>query len=117
MGLTTCRRDVSATHATVAAMITHVVAFRWKPGIPDGHVQDVKAQLLAFASGLPEVASYRCGSDVGVSEMGNFDFALVATFNSVDDWRVYDTHPRHNEIRAGEMRPWIAERAAVQFES
>ena len=25
----------------------------------------------------------------------------------VDDWRVYDKHPRHDEIRAGVVRPWI----------
>jgi hypothetical protein len=29
---------------------------------------------------------------------------------------VYDKHPRHEEIRAGVVRPWIEARAAVQFE-
>ncbi len=98
-------------------MITHVVAFRWKPDIPAGHVEAVKAQLLAFASSLPEVRSYRCGTDVGASDIGNFDFAIVAEFDTIEDWGVYDTDPKHNEIRAGEVRPWIEERAAVQFES
>jgi hypothetical protein len=97
-------------------MITHVVAFRWKPGIPDGHVEAVTAQLLAFAGSLPQVRSYRCGRDLAMSA-GNFDFALSATFDSADDWKAYDTDPRHDEIRSGAMRPWIAERAAVQFES
>jgi hypothetical protein len=49
--------------------------------------------------------------------MSNFDFGIVAEFDNVDDWRVYDKHPRHQEIRAGVVRPWIDERAAVQFES
>jgi hypothetical protein len=98
-------------------MITHVVAFRWAPGIPAGHVESVQAQLLEFASSLAEVHSYRCGSDVGASDMGNFDFAIVAEFETVDDWRVYDKHPRHDEIRSGVVRPWVEERAAVQFES
>ena len=98
-------------------MIIHVVAFKWKPGIPDGHVASVKAQLMEFASGLAEVRSYRCGSDVGASDMANFDFAIVAEFDSVDDWRVYDKHPRHEEIRGGIVRPWIEARAAVQYES
>ena len=97
-------------------MIIHVVAFRWKQGIPDGHVASVKEQLLEFAGGLPEVRSYRCGSDIGASDMANFNFAIVAEFDSVDDWRVYDKHPRHEEIRAG-MREWIEARAAVQYES
>lgn len=97
-------------------MIIHVVAFRWKTGIPDGLVASNKAQLMEFAGGLPEVRSYRCGNDVGVSDMANFDFAIVAEFDTVDDWRVYDKHPRHEEIRAG-MREWIEARAAAQFES
>ena len=98
-------------------MIIHIVAFEWKPGIPAGHVEEVQAQLTEFAATLPEVRSYRCGSDVGASDMGNFNFGIVAEFDTIDDWRVYDKHPRHQEIRAGVVRPWIEERAAVQFES
>jgi hypothetical protein len=98
-------------------MIVHIVAFRWKQGIPAEHVEAVQAQLQEFAATLPEVRSYRCGSDVGASDMSNFDFGIVAEFDNVDDWRVYDKHPRHQEIRAGVVRPWIDERAAVQFES
>ena len=98
-------------------MITHVVAFRWKPGIPADHVESVKAQLLEFAATLPEVRSYRCGTDVGAADMVNFDFGIVAEFDSIDDWRVYDKHPQHDEIRAGVVRPWIDQRASVQFES
>jgi hypothetical protein len=97
-------------------MIVHVVAFRWKPGIPADHVEGVQSQLKQFAASLPEVRSYRCGADVGASDMGNYDFAIVAEFDTLDDWRVYDKHPRHDEIRAGVVRPWIEERAAVQFE-
>jgi len=98
-------------------MIVHIVAFRWKQGIPAEHVEEVQAQLQEFAATLPEVRSYRCGSDVGASDMSNFDFGIIAEFDNVDDWRVYDKHPRHQEIRAGVVRPWIDERAAVQFES
>ena len=97
-------------------MIVHIVTFRWKQGIPTEHVHDVQTQLKEFAATLPEIRSYRCGTDVGASDMGNFDFAIVAEFDTVDDWRVYDKHPRHEEIRAGVVRPWIEERAAVQFE-
>ena len=88
-------RDVTARYATVADMILHVVAFKWKQGIPDGHVETVKAQLLEFAGSLPEVRSYRCGADEGASDIPNFDFAIVAEFDTIDDWNVYDKHPRH----------------------
>jgi hypothetical protein len=98
-------------------MIIHVVAFRWKPGIPQDHVETVKSQLVEFAATLPEVRSYRLGSDLGASDMGNFDFAIVAEFDTLDDWRVYDKHPRHEEIRGGVVRPWIETRASVQYEA
>ena len=85
--------------------------------MPADAVETVKSELLEFTSTLPEVRSYRCGSDVGASDMVNFDFAIVAEFDTIDAWRVYDKHPRHDEIRAGVVRPWIEERASVQFES
>jgi Stress responsive A/B Barrel Domain len=98
-------------------MILHVVAFKWKPGIPEGHVESVKSQLVEFAATLPEVKSYRCGADEGASQIPNFDFAIVAEFDTIDDWKVYDKHPRHDEIRSGVVKPWIETRASVQFES
>lgn len=97
-------------------MIVHIVAFRWKQGMPAEHVATVQSQLKEFVAELPGVVSYRCGADVAASDMANFDFAIVAEFDSIDDWRVYDKHPRHEEIRAGVVRPWIEARAAVQFE-
>jgi hypothetical protein len=97
-------------------MIIHIVTFRWKPGMPAEHVATVESQLKELVAELPGVISYRCGSDVGASDMANYDFAIVAEFETIDDWRVYDKHPRHEEIRAGVVRPWIESRAAVQFE-
>jgi len=98
-------------------MIIHVVAFKWKPGIPKEAVATVQSQLLEFAATLPEIRSYRCCPDLGASDMQNFDFGIVAEFETIDDWRVYDKHPRHEEIRAGAVRPWIETRASVQYEA
>ncbi|MCU1367619.1 MAG: Stress responsive Barrel Domain, partial [Ilumatobacteraceae bacterium] len=47
----------------------------------------------------------------------NMDFAVVATFDSVEGWRAYDEHPHHVTVRSETIRPWIAERASVQFQS
>jgi hypothetical protein len=45
----------------------------------------------------------------------NWDYGIVAQFDSEDDWRLYDTHPVHERVRAEVFRSIIAERAAVQF--
>ena len=98
-------------------MITHVVSFRWKPGTTPEQVDAVEATLATMPGLVPSIKTYRFGRDLGVSAADNMDFVIVATFDSVDDWRAYDTHPEHDRARAEVIRPLIAERAAVQFQS
>jgi hypothetical protein len=97
-------------------VITHVVSLQWKPGISDEHVDQIRRALLALQEVMPEIASYRCGANVGPGE-ANAHFGIVATFASLDDWQVYDTHPAHLQVRADLMAEWIATRSIIQFES
>jgi hypothetical protein len=98
-------------------VITHVVMFRWRPEMPQGHVERIVAALSALPASIDSIRSYACGADVGAAGAANYDFAVVATFDNVDGWRAYDTHAEHERVRAEVVRPWIAERASVQFES
>ena len=98
-------------------MITHVVTFRWKPETTAEQVATIAAALDLLPGLVPTIKDYRFGSDLAVSGPANMDFAIVATFDSLDDWRAYDVHPEHDSVRAEIIRPWIAERAAVQFQS
>lgn len=97
-------------------MITHIVAFRWKPETTADDIAAIQDALATMPALVPTISTYRYGSDLGISA-NNFDFAIVATFDSVDDCRAYDAHPDHDRVRGEVIRPWIAERAAVQFES
>jgi hypothetical protein len=98
-------------------VITHIVSFRWKPDITQADIDAISAALATMPDLVPTIGSYRFGSDLGVNGPGNMDFAIVATFDSVEDWKAYDEHPEHDAVRAAVIRPWIAERAAVQFRS
>lgn len=98
-------------------MITHVVSFRWKPETTDETIAEISRALSTMPELVPSIDTYRFGRDVGASGATNLDFAVVATFATIDAWRDYDTHPEHDRIRAEIIRPWIAERASVQFES
>jgi hypothetical protein len=98
-------------------VITHIVSFRWKPEMPETHVAVITDALRALVPMIPEVRSYDCGSDLGLSTQPNDDYAIVATFDDVEGWRAYDSHPEHERVRADVIRPWIAERSAVQFET
>ena len=96
-------------------MITHVVTFRWKPETTADQIAAVTEGLATMPGLVPTIAGYSFGADLGLG--GNMDYAVVATFESLDDWRVYDSHPDHERLRAELIRPYLADRAAVQFES
>ncbi len=97
-------------------MITHVVSFRWKPETTPNQIDMIRAGLATMPNLVPTIRTYRYGSDIEGSET-NMDFAIVATFDSMDEWHAYDEHPDHVRLRSEVIRPWIAERASVQFES
>lgn len=98
-------------------MFIHVVAFRWNENISPEQIGVISETLKALSQHVTEVKKYRFGPDAGVSAPTNFDFVVVAEFDSEDDWRIYDTHPEHNRVRKEVLGPFIAERAAVQFAS
>jgi len=98
-------------------VITHVVSFRWKPETTPENVAAIEAELATLPTLVPTIKTYRFGRDLGASAAENMDFAIVATFDSIDDWRMYEQHPDHDRVRAETIRPQIAARAAVQFQS
>ena len=76
----------------------------------------IRQALASLPALIPQIVTYKFGSDLGAHGPGNMDFAIVATFESVEAWQVYDTHPDHDRVRSDVIRPWIAERATVQFD-
>jgi hypothetical protein len=70
----------------------------------------------AVSGAIPEIRRYAFGPDAGLAE-GNFDFAVVADFEDADAYRVYAAHPAHTGLIAERIRPLIAERVAVQYET
>ena len=98
-------------------MITHVVSFRWKLGITEADLAAISAALDALPAAVPSIRTYHHGRDIGVGAATNFDYAIVATFDDAAGYHEYDEHPQHDTARTEVIRPWIAERAAVQFDS
>lgn len=93
---------------------THIVTFRFADG-SDAPTR-AAAALTAFAATVPQVRSYTCAPDAGISD-GNADMALVAVFDSEDDFAVYRDHPEHRRIIAETITPDLIERTAVQMRS
>ena len=97
-------------------MITHVVSLRWKPETTAAQIAAIGTVLDTLPAAVPSVRSYRHGIALDTGG-GNFDYAIVATFDDLDGWRTYDTHQVHDAARAEVIRPFIADRASVQFET
>ena len=97
---------------------THVVMFTWTgdaavdPAVADGITESLR-RFVAEAD-LPGLRSYACGRDAGLAA-GNAEFACVAVFDDVDAYAVYRDHPEHRRIIEEQIRPYVAQRTAVQF--
>ncbi len=94
----------------------HIAMFRWNDDVGVDHLDRVRDGLNALPAEIEEIRSYVHGADVGVSE-GTYDYAVVADFDNVNDWRTYRDHPQHvlfiSEVIAGT----VADRAAIQYQT
>ncbi|GAA3091684.1 Dabb family protein [Streptosporangium carneum] len=95
-------------------MFRHVVLFTWVEEATDAQKAAVVTELSRLTEIIPEIRAYTLGSDAGVNP-GNHEFAVVADFDSVDDYLVYRDHPEHQAVIAEHIKPILASRAAVQF--
>ena len=95
-------------------MFRHVVMFRWADGVDDAHVAEVARRLDELPEAISAIRSYRHGTDAGVND-GNFDYVVVADFDSADDYVAYRDHPEHRAFIADLIAGRIDERAAVQY--
>ncbi|MBO3750472.1 Dabb family protein [Streptosporangiaceae bacterium NEAU-GS5] len=95
-------------------MFRHVVLLGWKDDATEEQKAEVAAQLSKLPGVIPELRAYVIGADAGVNE-GNHDYAVVADFDSAEDYIVYRDHPAHQAIIAQHIRPILANRAAVQY--
>jgi Stress responsive A/B Barrel Domain len=69
-------------------MFRHVVLFTWTEDATQEQQQMVADELRKLPAAIPELRAYHVGPDAGVNT-GNFAFAVVADFDSVQDYLVY----------------------------
>lgn len=96
-------------------MFRHVVMFRWAEGTAESDRQAAVTALREFGEQITDLGTLQVGADARVSE-GNFDTVVVVDFPDADTYRRYATDPRHVELIGRYIKPFLAERAAVQTE-
>ena len=94
----------------------HVVLLQWADDVPDDHLEQVRTGLDALPPQIPQIRTFVHGSDVGVSE-GNYDYVVVADFDSVQDWRAFREHPAHLLFMEEHIKGKFKNRAAIQYQT
>jgi Stress responsive A/B Barrel Domain len=96
-------------------MFRHVVLFTWQEGTTTEQAERVATELRTLPGLISEIRAYHVGQDAGLNP-GNYEFAVVADFDTTADYLVYRDHPAHRAIITEHIQPLIASRAAVQYE-
>jgi hypothetical protein len=96
-------------------MIRHVVLFRFLPDTTDEQKTAIVEGLRALPPQIPELLAYDVGPDLGLTD-GTFDLGVVADFADAAGYRAYLAHDAHETVARERIRPFVAERASVQFE-
>jgi Stress responsive A/B Barrel Domain len=89
--------------------------FTWKPETAPDQLQAITEGLARLPGAIEQIRDYHFGPDAKINT-GNFDFAVVADFDSREDYLVYRDDETHRSLVADAIAPYIAQRAAVQFE-
>jgi hypothetical protein len=96
-------------------VLRHIAMFRFVPDTTADQVRHLAEGLRQLPGQIPEIRSYEVGPDAGLRE-GNWEFAVVADFDNVDDWRTYVDHAAHQQAIAELISPVVSERTSIQYE-
>ncbi|MEW9698809.1 Dabb family protein [Paenibacillus sp. SI8] len=77
-------------------MLTHVVLFKLRDRSPES-VQATKQVLANMEGKIPVLKHIEVGTDI-LHQERSYDIALITKFESVEDLKVYNTHPLHEEV-------------------
>lgn len=97
-------------------MFRHVVLIRWNPDATTQQKEAAIEGLRSLPAQIPQIRRYLIGHDAGVDD-GNAEFAIVADFDTADDYRAYRDHPSHVAVIETLLRPIIGGRTAAQYEA
>lgn len=78
-------------------MIRHIVFTKFEN--PQEQVPAACEMLLALKNKIPQIVSIEAGADV-LRSARSYDMALIVTFQTLGDLKIYDGHPEHEKVRA-----------------
>jgi hypothetical protein len=94
--------------------VRHVFTFTFRDDVTAAQIAAMTDGLSGLPGQIPEIRDYRFGPDLAIND-GNHQYAVVADFDSVEEYLVYRDHPAHLAVIAEQIRPIMASRVAVQL--
>ena len=98
-------------------MVHHIVMWKFKAEIPEERKPELKAAMKANLNSL-------VGKVPGLLEMkfvdeplssSTHDIALVSVLEKAEDIAVYGNHPAHVAVADTYVRPFVTERACLDY--
>ena len=96
-------------------MIRHVVVFTWSAAADADRRAATLEALLRLRQEVGGMTSLVVADDAGLSD-GNADTVLIADFPDAEAFYRYAQDPVHLAVLAEHVRPWLAQRSAVQYQ-
>ncbi len=112
------RHSATGIHGTTLPMMRPMIRHHVITTLNDDakHMGPViRDALLEWVAGVPECLSFEIGLDLELAD-NTGDIAIVAQFDSVEDYRVYATDERHLEIISTMIAPNATSIARSQIE-
>ena len=98
-------------------MVHHIVMWKFKPEIEDNKKPEIKKamaeNLQALVGKVPGLLTVEFVDDPLSSS--THDIALVTTLENAEDIKNYATHPEHIYVADTYVRPFVTERACLDY--
>ena len=95
-------------------VINHVVLLNWNSGVTEETILTVTNGFADLAKKIDEIKSYSFGPNMDL-DGSNYQYALVAKFESLDDFNIYTVHPAHQHFMDSITSPIVKSYGAVQY--
>ena len=95
-------------------MIRHVVVFTWSEAADEARRRTTMEALRRLREDVGRLTYFVVADDAGLTD-GNADTVLIADFPDVEAFYRYAQDPVHLSVIAEHVRPWLAQRRALQY--
>ena len=98
-------------------MVNHIVMWNFKPEIPEEEKESIKKAMEVNLKGLVGKVPGLLTVDFITSPIpsSTHDIALVTTLEKAEDIAVYAKHPEHVHVADTYVRPYVQDRACLDY--